>query len=137
MEEEIITNNYTTVCQGLIIHSAAEGRDGLQDIPTAIPTADGVSAGCDNLWESHQDQSQTVCPPPWKTSVALGKSRTFQGVCGGKGAQKKKSTKERAAEKPGVGHAANAQKTALVEGAFWLPSTPLTRHLGQDFPCSY
>lgn len=115
----------------------------------AIPATDGVSAGCDNLQESHRDQSQTplvwsrghqwetVRPPPWETYVALDKSRMFQRVCGGKERGKKRMKERAVVEKPGVRRAPNAQKTALVRGAVWLCSTPLTRRFSQDFPHSY
>ena len=116
----------------------------------AIPAADGVSAGCDDLQESHWDQSQTppvwsrglqwetVRPPPWENFCGFRQKQNVSKGLWREGGKKNPRAKECAAvEKPGVGHAPNAQKTALVGGAVWLPSSPLTRHLSQDFPCSY
>lgn len=108
----------------------------------AIPAADWVSAGCNNLQESQRDQSQTppvwscglqwetVHPPPWETSVALDKSRTFQRVCEGKW---------------GGGGGGRARRNVLLLKSLgsdthrkllwseiWLSSTLLTKHFSQS-----
>lgn len=63
------------------------------------------------------------------------KAGLFKGFVEGR---KKNRVKEHAViGKPWVGHTPNGQKTAMVGRAVWLLSTPLTRNLSQDFPCSY
>lgn len=62
---------------------------------------------------------------------------TFQRICGRKGRGKKIAKEHVAVDKPGDGHTPSTQRTALVRGAGWLPSTPLTGHLSHDFPCWY